>query len=293
MRTRVQRLVAEAGLTSRRKAESWIVAGRVKVNGQRAVLGQSADPEVDVIEVDGRPLPRQNTRSYWLLNKPRGYTTSLADRHADHLVTELWSPRLGRLFPVGRLDRETAGVLLLTNDGWLAHRLMHPRFQIPKVYEAWVEGPLSPMHIQQLRRGVTLEDGPARAEAVRVLATTGTKSQVRLTLAEGRKREIRRLLERIGHPVLELTRTHYAGLSAEGVAVGQLRPLTAAEVAYLFQLVNGFPHLRWSDRTMREEKERGKQPTRRTDAGSSTDVGPAPSRHSIRYPRRDYRRTDR
>lgn len=293
MRARVQRLVAEAGLTSRRKAESWIVAGRVKVNGHRVDLGQSADPEVDVIEVDGRRLPHQNARSYWLLNKPSGYTTSLADRHADHLVTELWPSSLGRIFPVGRLDRETAGVLLLTNDGWLAHRLMHPRFQIPKVYEAWVEGQLTPLHVQQLRRGVALEDGPARAEAVQVLNTTGTKSQVRLTLTEGRKREIRRLFERIGRPVLELTRTRYAGLSVEGVAVGQLRPLTSDEVDHLFQLVNGLPHLRQPDRAMREEKDRGRQPTRRTKAGSSTGLGSAESRHSVRHTRRDYRGTDR
>jgi 23S rRNA pseudouridine2605 synthase len=299
MRQRLQRLLAQAGLGSRRQMEAWIRAGRVTVNGRVAMLGTQVDPAVDRVTVDGRavPLPRPAFR-YYLLYKPEGYTTSLADPHAERLVTELFPRDGARLFPVGRLDRDTSGALLLTNDGWLAHRLMHPRFRVPKVYEAWVEGHPGPEALKRLRRGVTLAEGPARAQSVTVLERTPGSARVQLVLTEGRKREVRRLLQIIGHPVRRLVRTAYAGITLEGLRPGAVRPLTPDEVAALYRIVEaGRDPGRLPGFAPREERDRQRGSRRtasRADLGRDQPLDAARSRrHPVRHARGDSRRPDR
>lgn len=229
---RVQKLIAEAGLGSRRAAESFILEGRVKINGEVARLGSTADLSRDEVSLDGKPIA-STTRHYLLLNKPEGYTSSLKDRHADRLVSDLIPARWGRLFPVGRLDRDTKGLVIMTNDGGLAYRLMHPSFQVPKVYQAWVEGNPKANHLERLQRGITLDEGTAHAHNLQVIRREGDRTLIRLTLKEGMKREVRRIFQIIGHPVLELTRTRYGPLSIEGLAEGEYRPLTNREVREL------------------------------------------------------------
>lgn len=228
-RVRVQKLIAEAGLGSRRAAESWILEGRVRVNGEVAQIGNTADLAHDEVVVDGKRIGTAE-RYYLLLNKPAGYTSSLKDSHADHLVSELIPARWGRLFPVGRLDRDTKGLVIMTNDGPLAYRLMHPSFQVPKVYQAWVEGNPRASHLARLKQGVPLEEGTARAHNLQVIRREADRTLIRLTLKEGMKREVRRIFQIIGHPVLELTRVRYGPLSIEGVEEGKYRPLTHREV---------------------------------------------------------------
>jgi 23S rRNA pseudouridine2605 synthase len=298
MKQRLQRLLAQAGLGSRRRMEEWIRAGRVAVNGRVAQLGAQADPEVDRITVDGRPLRWEPVHRYYLLYKPAGYTTSLADPHAEHLVAELFPAGVPRLFPVGRLDRDTSGVLLLTNDGWLAHRLMHPRFQVPKVYEAWVEGHPHPVALKRLRRGVTLAEGPARAESVTVLERTARATRLALVLTEGRKREVRRLLALIGHPVRSLVRTAYAGLTLAGLSPGEVRPLTPDEVAALYRIVQSGRQSGHPAGIAPGEERDGQRGSRRTasrvDARRGQRVDAARARRDpVRYAAGNPRRPDR
>ncbi len=231
-KVRIQKLIADAGLGSRRAAESWILEGRVRVNGEVARLGSVADLSHDEVMVDGKPIGTTE-RHYLLLNKPAGYTSSLKDSHADHLVSELIPARWGRLFPVGRLDRDTKGLVIMTNDGPLAYRLMHPSFQVPKIYQAWVEGKPKASHLARLKNGVPLEEGTARAHNLQVIRHEGDRTLIRLTLKEGMKREVRRIFQIIGHPVLELTRVRYGPLTIEGLAEGEYRPLTHREVREL------------------------------------------------------------
>lgn len=299
MRQRLQRLLAQAGLGSRRRMEEWIRAGRVAVNGRVAELGAQADPAIDRITVDGRPIRCERpSLHYYLLYKPEGYTTSLADPHAEHLVTELFPAGVPRLFPVGRLDRDTSGALVLTNDGWLAHRLMHPRFRVPKVYEAWVDGHPDPAALKRLRRGVTLAEGPARAESVTVLERTARSTRLALVLTEGRKREVRRLLQIIGHPVRRLVRTMYAGITLDGLLPGDVRPLTPGEVAALYRIVE--PGRR-ADRTAGAdpgEERDGQRGSRRTasrvDPGRGQRLDAVRARRDpLRHAAGDPRRPDR
>ncbi len=235
---RVQRILQKAGLTSRREAERWIAAGRVTVNGQPTGLGASADPERDRVAVDGRPVLLPTVPPVYLaLYKPRGYTTSLADRHAAHLISELVPQRFGRLFPVGRLDRESEGLILLTNDGDLAQALMHPSHGVEKVYEVWVRGVPKKSHLQRMRDGIQLDDGKARPDRVDVLRRENDRALIRVVLHEGRKREIRRIFDRIGHPVQQLVRTRYGNITIGGLEPGHPRPLTHREVRELKALV--------------------------------------------------------
>lgn len=233
---RLQRYLAMAGMASRRQAEAWIAAGRVTVNGQVARLGQRVGPG-DQVAVDGEPVASRPGRVVLALYKPVGYTTSLADPHAEHLVRELIPPEVGRVFPVGRLDRDSSGLLLLTNDGELAFRLTHPRFGVSKAYEVWVEGHPGPGHLRRAREGVELGDGRARAAGVRVLQRLPDRTLLAVTLREGKKREIRRLFEVLGHPVLELCRVRFGNVTLEGLKPGEVRKLTDEEVARLWRLV--------------------------------------------------------
>lgn len=236
MKERLQKLIAAAGLASRREAERWIAAGRVTVNGRAATLGESADPERDRIEVDGRPLLVGERKYYVLLNKPAGYVTTLHDPEGRPVVTDLVREIPARLHPVGRLDLTTEGLLLLTNDGELTHRLAHPRHEVEKTYLVRVRGLLSAAAQRQLERGVMLEDGltaPARVENVRA---SGSHTWLEITIREGRNRQVRRMCEAVGHPVSRLKRIRVAFLDLGDLPAGKYRFLSAEEVERLKRL---------------------------------------------------------
>lgn len=235
---RVQRIVQQAGLTSRRQAERWIEAGRVTVNGRPIMLGTLADPRRDTVAVDGIAISKDvRPATYLALYKPAGYTTSLRDSHAQHLITDLVPPKFGRLFPVGRLDKDSEGIILLTNDGWLAHRLMHPSHGVEKIYEVWVKGFPKRSHLERMRQGIVLDDGMARPDRVDVLRRQDDLTLLRVILHEGHKREIRRIFDSIGHPVERLVRIQYGNISVRGLEAGRYRPLTHREVRELKTLV--------------------------------------------------------
>ena len=238
---RLNKILAQAGLTSRRGGDRLIVDGHVAVNGvvtrNPATL---ADPELDVIAVDGRVLPPAEAKRYVLLNKPRGYVTTLSDPQGRPVVADLVQ-RDVRLYPVGRLDWDVEGALLLTNDGPLTHRLLHPRYALPRVYEALVEGRVSPSDLDRWRRGVTLDDGPARPLDVELERSDPRQSRVRLTFAEGRKHEVKRFCEALGHRVAALRRIAFGPVALGALQPGQSRPLTAREVGALRDAVAGTP----------------------------------------------------
>jgi 23S rRNA pseudouridine2605 synthase len=223
---RLNAYLARAGVTSRRKADDLIKAGRVTVNGERGQLNTFVEAG-DRVEVDGRPVERQRL-AYVLLHKPAGVVTTASDPRGRPTVVGLVEHE-SRIVPVGRLDADTTGVLLLTNDGELAHRLAHPRYEVEKVYEADVEGEPDDEALRRLAEGVELEDGVTAPARVRRLAP----SRVELSIHEGRNRQVRRMLEAVGHPVGRLHRSRYAGLTVEGLEPGRWRELAADEVATL------------------------------------------------------------
>jgi 23S rRNA pseudouridine2605 synthase len=220
---RLNRYLASAGVGSRRAVDELIRDARVTVNGTVAELGTSVG-EGDEVCVDGRPVSAE--RQAWvLLHKPAGVVTTANDPQGRPTVLDLVGSPL-RLFPVGRLDMDTTGALLLTNDGLLAHRLMHPRHEVDKVYVADVEGRPDATALERLRSGVELDDGPTAPAQVRELAP----GRIELRIHEGRNRQVRRMCEAVGHPVLHLHRSAYAGLRVEGLAPGRWRELDPAEV---------------------------------------------------------------
>ncbi|MCU0310350.1 MAG: rRNA pseudouridine synthase [Acidimicrobiales bacterium] len=225
---RLQKVLASAGLGSRRTCEDLIAAGRVTVNGEIAVLGRRIDPERDLVEVDGVAVGVRPGLVHYLLNKPAGVVTTADDPLGRPTVVEL-VPAEPRVFPVGRLDLDTEGLLLLTNDGELTHRLTHPSFGVDKEYVAHVEGRPSRGQVRRLREGIELDDGPtAPAQASLV-----SPSVLRLVIHEGRNRQVRRMCEAIGHPVQRLVRTRIGPLSDRRLAPGAWRPLTSDEVRAL------------------------------------------------------------
>ena len=235
---RLQKFIADCGVASRRRAEQMIAAGRVAVNGRPVVeQGVKIVPGRDRVTVDGRPLkapPEQKTTI--LLHKPAGYICTLDDPQGRRLVAELYADLKLRLFPVGRLDFNTSGLLLCTNDGELANLLMHPRYKIEKEYLVTVGGRLHQGHVERLLNGVQLEDGPARALKARITGNSRARSRLQLVIAEGRNRQVRRMLEAIGFRVTELVRTRYAFLNLRGVESGKWRRLSPAESAGLRRL---------------------------------------------------------
>ncbi|MGO9874339.1 MAG: pseudouridine synthase [Acidimicrobiia bacterium] len=231
---RLQKLLARAGLGSRRACELLIAAGRVVVDGNVAILGTRADPAIARITVDGVPVVVDTTRVYWLLNKPAGYVTTASDPQGRPTVVGL-VPSEPRAFPVGRLDLDTEGLLLLTNDGDLAELLTHPRHGVEKAYLAEVEGVPSPFALRALRQGVELEDGPARAARAQVVQRSDSGvSALEIVLKEGRKRIVRRMCAEIGHPVRRLVRTRIGPLADPTLPPGRYRPLTPVEVRTLY-----------------------------------------------------------
>lgn len=235
MAERLQKYLARAGVASRRRSEDFITAGRVAVNGETvSVLGATVAPG-DVVYLDGRPVEPEPLE-YHLLNKPAGVVSSVTDPRGRQTVTALAPDRV-RLFPVGRLDQDTTGLIILTNDGELAHRLMHPRFEVDKVYLAEVAGTVGEPELERLRRGLRLEDGLTAPAGARVTGGHAGGSVVEMIIHQGRKRQVRRMLEAVGHPVVRLHRKRYAMLTDEGLAPGASRPLSADEVKALQQLV--------------------------------------------------------
>ena len=224
---RLNAYLARAGVASRRKADELIKAGRVTVNGEPGELNTFVAKR-DRVELDGQALARQRL-AYVLLHKPAGVVTTASDPHGRPTVVELVSEHEVRLVPVGRLDADTTGALLLTNDGELAHRLAHPRYEVEKVYEAEVEGEPSDQTLRQLERGADLDDGTTAPARARRLAP----SRVELAIHEGRKHQVKRMLAAVGHPVLRLHRSRYAGLTVKGLGPGESRELTGAEVEQL------------------------------------------------------------
>ncbi|PLX99344.1 MAG: pseudouridine synthase [Desulfuromonas sp.] len=236
---RLQKIIAAAGLASRRQAEKWIEQGRVSVNGNPANLGEKADPAVDNILVDDVAIGRPEKKTYILLNKPVGYVTTMRDPEGRRVVTDLLEGVSERVVPVGRLDLTTEGLLLLTNDGDLAQKLSHPRFHVEKTYLARVRGMIDNNALRKLERGVELDDGltaPARAECTR---KTGSHSWLKITIHEGRNRQVRRMCEALGFSVSRLKRIGYAFLLEENLGSGDFRHLEPGEIAKLKHLADG------------------------------------------------------
>lgn len=225
---RLQKVLARSGFGSRRVCEDIIAAGRVRVNGERAVLGRRVDPEADLVEVDGVPVGVAPGLVYFLLNKPVGVVTTADDPQGRPTVVEL-VPDDPRVFPVGRLDVDTEGLLLLTNDGTLTHRLTHPSFGVEKEYLASVQGQPTRGELRRLREGIELDDGPTAPAQASLVAP----SLVRITIHEGRNRQVRRMCEAIGHPVERLVRHRIGPLTDKKLRPGQWRELTQDEVRAL------------------------------------------------------------
>lgn len=240
-KVRLQKVLAAAGVASRRAAEQLISQGRVTVNGKPAELGQKVDPQADLVRVDGSRIATNLKKVYFALNKPEGVITTARDPRDRTTVLDLIG--VGeRVVPVGRLDVATEGLLLLTNDGELVHRLTHPSFEVEKVYVAEVAGVVSRGTLEKLtKQGVRIEAGrPARAVKARTLDTRrggGGRSVIELTIHEGRKHVVRKMLEEVGHPVRRLTRTAFGPISLGRLKSGDYRALTASEVSSLYRAV--------------------------------------------------------
>ena len=229
-RQRLQKLIAAAGLCSRRTAEAWIEAGRVNVDGQVSTLGDQADPDSQVIQVDGRPLCPRREPTVLLLNKPPGVISTCRDPRGRSTVLDLLPRPLRQgLHPVGRLDADSRGALLLTDQGELTLRLTHPRFDHAKTYRVWVEGTPLDTSLQRWRRGVSLDGTRTRSAEVRVLQRRSDRTLLEVVLLEGRNRQIRRVADLLGHPVLDLQRVAIAGLRLGPLPEGRWRHLSRGE----------------------------------------------------------------
>ncbi len=231
---RLQKLLAQSGVASRRKCEELMLAGEVEVDGEVVTrLGTKVDPARAVIRVSGRRLPPVSEHVYLVLNKPLGVTSTMSDPHAERTLSDLLRDRPERLFHVGRLDTDTDGLLLLTNDGDFAQKMAHPSYEVEKTYVAEVDGKVSRATLQRLTDGVTLDDGPVQVRSVRVRSTHGTRSIVELVIHEGRNRIVRRLLDHVGHPVRRLSRTQFGPVRLQGLKVGETRELDERELGTL------------------------------------------------------------
>jgi len=229
---RLQRALARAGHGSRRSSEALIEAGRVTVDGRVATLGDKVDPSRSKVEVDGVPLNLDPSVRYYAFHKPAGVVTTMHDERGRPDLRP-YLPDGPRVFPVGRLDRDSEGLLLLTNDGELANRLLHPSYGVEKEYLAEVRGRPAARHLAALTAGVDLDDGPARAVSARVVDTRGDRAQLRLVLTEGRKREVRRMLGAVGLPVTRLLRLRVGPITLGRTPPGEVRQLTSDEVIAL------------------------------------------------------------
>ncbi len=233
MTERLQKLISAAGLMSRRAAEEAISAGRVCVNGQRAALGEKADPETDLITVDGRELPRDTTKLYLMLNKPRGYVTTLSDEKGRKNVTELMGELGSRVYPVGRLDMYSEGLLLMTNDGDFANRVMHPSHEVSKVYRTWVTGENIEKAAHMLRRPMEIDGCTVHALGVDIVQCFPGGALLSITIREGRNRQIRKMCEKAGLKVTRLQRVAEGDVELGSLKSGCFRHLTKNEIKSL------------------------------------------------------------
>ena len=228
---RLQKLLAQSGVASRRRCEELMLAGLVEVDGEVVTrLGTKVDPRTAVVRVEGRRLPPVTDHVYLVLNKPRGVVSTMTDPQGRPTLGDLVADRPERLFHVGRLDTDTDGLLLLTNDGDFAQKVAHPSYELQKTYVAEVDGVVDRAVLRSLREGVELEDGPVEVHGVRVVSATADRSIVELTIHEGRNRIVRRLLDAVGHPVRRLTRTAIGPVRLRGLRSGGLRELTNEEL---------------------------------------------------------------
>lgn len=232
MEERLQKILSAAGLCSRRTAETWLTAGRVTVNGVPAALGDKADPEKDAIAVDGKPLPKAEDFRYLMLHKPRGYVTTLSDERGRKTVADLVADVGVRVYPVGRLDRDSEGLLLLTNDGALAQRLTHPSHGVSKTYQVTVQGDVDGA-AERLAAMRDLEGAPIAPARVRTLRREGDRALLEITIHQGKNRQIRRMCRQVGLNVLRLQRVREHTLSLGHLKPGKWRYLTEAEIRTL------------------------------------------------------------
>ncbi len=233
MTERIHKVIAGSGHASRRRAEELVVAGRVTVDGATATVGQRVDPVTARIEIDGIPLPVRPGLVYRLMYKPAGVVSTAADPQGRPTVVDLADADT-RVFPVGRLDSDSEGLLILTNDGDLTHRLTHPSHGVTKTYHALVDGSMDDVTARRLTAGVDLDDGPAAALAARVVDRRRDRSLVEVVMGEGRKREVRRMCDAVGHPVRRLVRTAIGPLQDRSLQPGQVRDLSLDEVRTLY-----------------------------------------------------------
>lgn len=237
---RLQKLISRAGLMSRREAEEFIVAGRVTVDGKVVnVLGARADADKNKICVDGKLLTFNVEKIYLLLNKPEGVLSTAKDKRGRPTVIDLVKEISARVYPCGRLDSNSEGLILMTNDGDLMNALLHPKFKVPKTYRVKVDGEITTEKISQLCAGIELEDGMTAPAEINLLYADKNSSAIEITIHEGRNRQVRRMLAAVGCNVKKLTRINFAGLTLEGVDVGKYRALTKKEVKALYKLVQG------------------------------------------------------
>ena len=235
---RLQKVLAQAGIASRRASEILIDEGRVEVNGKIVrEQGLRVDPARDTIRVDGSRIPPPRIHLYLVLNKPRGVVSTMEDPEGRPTLSDYLGNRKARLFHVGRLDTETEGLIILTNDGEFAHRLAHPSYEVPKTYLAEVEGLVDNKTIRRLEKGITLDDGPVRPDKVKLVSRAESRSLLAITLHEGRNRIVRRMMDNVAHPVRRLSRTAIGPVRLGQLASGESRELTREELGALLDLV--------------------------------------------------------
>ncbi|HZK43941.1 MAG TPA: pseudouridine synthase [Syntrophomonadaceae bacterium] len=233
---RLAKYLANSGITSRRKAEELISEGRIKVNGRVVTeQGSKIDSAHDIVEFDDREVAKED-KVYFLLNKPRGYISSVTDPQGRPTVIDLLKDVKERLYPVGRLDYDTEGLLILTNDGYFSNLMTHPSYEVEKTYEALVKGVTTPTELDKLRQGILLEDGITAPAVVEIVRQDKDKTLLSIKIHEGRKRQIKRMCMAINHPVIHLRRTGFALLKNQDIKLGQYRSLTPNEVKELIEV---------------------------------------------------------
>jgi len=234
---KLQQFLAHSGIASRRKAEVFISEGKVKVNGEVAHIGQRIDPKVDRIEFEGKPLFTEGKLVYYKLHKPQGYVSTVSDELERKTVLDLLPNSQERIYPVGRLDLESEGLILLTNDGTLTQILTHPKFEIEKTYEVLLQGIPSTLALNHLKRGVKLKEGFTKPVKMKILSRENQRNTwIEMTIKEGRYQQVRRMIRRIGYEVLRLKRVQFGPIVLDTLPSGEYSPLTEQEVAELMQL---------------------------------------------------------